>query len=76
MRNGENIGRRTHRGPIVQGTQKVVEQEMRNIWKLMRGEDGAQMRQRVIDFNRAMREDYRNGAARQAMEGFSDFMSR
>ncbi|KAE9408698.1 hypothetical protein BT96DRAFT_1013318 [Gymnopus androsaceus JB14] len=76
VRNGENIGRPTHRGPVVHGTREAVEKEMSDVWKIMRGEDGAQMRQRVIAFSKAMKEDHRNGIARKAMENFSDFMTK
>ncbi|KAE9409398.1 hypothetical protein BT96DRAFT_807036 [Gymnopus androsaceus JB14] len=76
VRNGESIGRATYRGPVVQGTREAVEKEMSDVWKLMRGEDGAQIRQRVIAFSKAMKEDHRNGISRKAMENFSDFMTK
>ncbi|KAE9409401.1 hypothetical protein BT96DRAFT_872820 [Gymnopus androsaceus JB14] len=76
VRNGESIGRATYRGPVVQGTREAVEKEMSDVWKLMRGEDGAQIRQRVIAFSKAMKEDHRNGISRKAMEKFSDFMTK
>ncbi|KAH7876746.1 uncharacterized protein C8R40DRAFT_115066 [Lentinula edodes] len=75
VRNGESIGRPTHRGSIVEGTQEAIEEEMREIWKLMRGKDGAEMRQRVIAFSKAMKIDHWQGAARKAMEGFATFLT-
>ncbi|KAE9390985.1 UDP-Glycosyltransferase/glycogen phosphorylase [Gymnopus androsaceus JB14] len=75
VRNGESIGRRAHRGPAVHGTSEAIEQEMKDVWKLMRSEDGDKMRERVIAFSKAMKEEYRNGTAHRAMEGFSEFMT-
>ncbi|KAF5379273.1 hypothetical protein D9757_010676 [Collybiopsis confluens] len=72
VRNGESAGKPTHRGPIVQGTQEAVESEMTDIWNRMRGEEGQKMRERVIDFSKAMRADYKNGKARQAMNRISE----
>ncbi|KIK53865.1 glycosyltransferase family 1 protein [Collybiopsis luxurians FD-317 M1] len=76
VRNGESIGKPTHRGPIVEGTQEAVEAEMTDVWAKMRGEEGQKMRERVVKFGNAMKEDYKDGKARQAMNRVSEFFEK
>lgn len=66
----------THRGVKIEGTQEAVVNEMADVWKRMRSEEGDQMRERVHTFKKAMKEDYYHGQARKAMDAFTVFMQK
>ncbi len=76
VRNGNSIGRSTHRGTYVHGTQEAVEEEMSGIWSRMRGEEGQKMRERVVSFRKAMGEDYQSGKAKRDMDSLAQFLKQ
>lgn len=75
IRNGSAcMNKPTARGPVVLGTRSAILDEMSSIWSAMRGEDGAEKRRLTKEVSEKMRESWRNGDARRAMEEFAVFM--
>jgi hypothetical protein len=73
VRTGPSIGKPTYRGVTVLGTTEAIENELREVWAAMRGEEGKAVRQRMEALHDLLRKSKENGLAKKGMTAFEQF---
>ncbi|KIY47558.1 UDP-Glycosyltransferase/glycogen phosphorylase [Fistulina hepatica ATCC 64428] len=76
VRTGPNRGQAPYRrqDKPISGKLEDVAAEMRDLWVKIRGQEGAEMRERVLHLRDRMREDWSHGGAKKAIQSFSQFL--
>jgi hypothetical protein len=73
VRTGPSVGKPTYRGPTVLGWTEAIENEMREVWAAMRGEEGKAVRRRMEALHDLLRRSREDGLAKKGITGFEQF---
>ena len=73
VRTGPSIGKPTYRGVTVLGSTEAIENEMREVWAAMRGEEGKAVRRRMEALHDLLRKSKKDGLAKKGMMEFEQF---
>jgi hypothetical protein len=72
IRNGDNIGRKTARGPTVIGTAAAIRAEFSEVFEGLKGEFGAHLTQGMQKLADEVDKDAESGLSRQALQRIFD----
>jgi hypothetical protein len=72
VRNGQNIGRRTASGVLVEGTDEAISREFRQVFDTMNDEVGRGLRRNVERMGQDMVCDAEYGFSHEAMRRLAD----
>ena len=73
VRNGLALGKPTARGITPTGKLEDLEAELAETWVKTRGDEGEAVRVRMVGVGEVVKESWKNGESRKAMEAFIKF---